>query len=122
MQDFKIRLEASIKAAELGQDEIKAFRDGLQNQDDSKNKTELFNNAFGAQNGLMNMVIGKNRDHSKYYQVLSKVQGIAQGNGAKLTEQDTQLLKEYGSTHSEVAKVFGKKIQKYLIHYYYQIR
>jgi uncharacterized protein YoaH (UPF0181 family) len=63
----------------------------------SKNKTELFNNAFGAQNGLMNMVIGKNRDHSKYYQVLSKVQGIAQGNGAKLTAQDTQLLKEYGS-------------------------
>jgi hypothetical protein len=40
MQDFKIRLEASIKAAELGQDEIKAFRDGLQNQDDPKNKTE----------------------------------------------------------------------------------
>jgi uncharacterized protein YoaH (UPF0181 family) len=63
----------------------------------SKNKTELFNNAFGAQNGLINMVIGKNRDHSKYYQVLSKVQGIAQGNGAKLTAQDTQLLKEYGS-------------------------
>jgi hypothetical protein len=43
------------------------------------------------------MVIGKNRDHSKYYQVLSKVQGIAQGNGAKLTAQDTQLLKEYGT-------------------------
>ena len=63
----------------------------------SKNKTELFNNAFGAQNGLINMVIGKNRDHSKYYQVLSKVQGIAQGNGAKLNAQDTQLLKEYGS-------------------------
>lgn len=63
----------------------------------SKNKNELFNNAFGAQNGLMNMVIGKNRDHSKYYQVLSKVQGIAQGNGSKLTTQDKQLLKEYGS-------------------------
>lgn len=63
----------------------------------TKNKTELFNNAFGAQNGLMNMVIGKNRDHSKYYQVLSKVQGIAQGNGAKLSAQDTQLLKEYGT-------------------------
>jgi len=63
----------------------------------SKNKNELFNNAFGAQDGLMNMVLGKNKDHSKYYSVLSKVQGIAQGNGATLTNQDKQLIKEYSS-------------------------
>lgn len=62
----------------------------------SKNKTELFNNAFGAQNGLINMVIGKNKDHSKYYQVLSKVQSIAKGSGEKLNASELGVLKEYG--------------------------
>jgi hypothetical protein len=62
----------------------------------NKNKTELFNNAFGAQTGLINLVIGKNADHSKYYQVLSKVQSIASGSGGKLTESEKGTLKEYG--------------------------
>ncbi len=61
-----------------------------------KNKTELFNNAFGAQTGLINLVIGKNADHSKYYQVLSKVQSIASGSGVKLNESEKGILKEYG--------------------------
>ena len=62
----------------------------------TKNKTELFNNAFGAQTGLINMVIGKNKDHSKYYQVLSKVQSIAKGSGQKLDASELGVLKEYG--------------------------
>lgn len=62
----------------------------------AKNRTELFNNAFGAQTGLMNMVIPKNQDHSKYYGVLSKLQGIAQGSGQKLTGEELGTLKTYG--------------------------
>ena len=62
----------------------------------NKNKTELFNNAFGAQTGLINLVIGKNADHSKYYQVLSKVQSIASGSGGKRSESEKGTLKEYG--------------------------
>lgn len=62
----------------------------------SKNKTELFNNAFGAQTGLMNMVLPKNQDHSKYYSVLSKLQGVAQGSGKKLSGEELGILKQYG--------------------------
>jgi len=64
-------------------------------QANAKNKGELFNNAFGAQTGLMNMVIGKNKDHSKYYTVLSKVNSMAQGSGQKLTASEKGVLKEY---------------------------
>lgn len=62
----------------------------------TKNKTELFNNAFGAQTGLMNMVLGKNEDHGKYYSVLSKLQGISQGSKQTLTSAELGLIKEYG--------------------------
>jgi len=62
----------------------------------SKNRTELFNNAFGAQDGLMNMVIPKNQDHSKYYGVLAKLQKVAQGSGQALTGEELGTLKQYG--------------------------
>lgn len=62
----------------------------------SKNKNELFNNAFGAQTGLMNMVLPKNQDHGKYYGVLAKLQGIAQGSGQKLSGEELGTLKNYG--------------------------
>jgi len=62
----------------------------------SKNKSELFNNAFGAQTGLINMVIPKNQDHGKYYGVLSKLQNIAQGSKDKLTSEELGTLKTYG--------------------------
>lgn len=99
LEIMKLKAEGKLPAETYVGDYIGAATSGVDilKSANSKNKNELFNNAFGAQNGLMNMVIGKNKDHSKYYGVLSKVQGIAQGNGAKLTDQDKQLIKEYGS-------------------------
>lgn len=96
---MKLKVEGKLPTETYVGDYIGASTTGVDilKSANSKNKNELFNNAFGAQDGLMNMVLGKNKDHSKYYGVLSKVQGIAQGNGAKLTDQDTQLIKEYGS-------------------------
>lgn len=61
-----------------------------------QNSNELFNSAFGANNGLINMVVGA-ADHGKYYAVLKKVQTIAQGGGGTLSDQDKQVLVELGN-------------------------
>lgn len=99
LQIMKLKAEGKLPTESYVGDYIGAALTGVDilKSANSKNKNELFNNAFGAQDGLMNMVIGKNKDHSKYYGVLSKIQGIAQGNGAKLNDQDKQIIKEYGS-------------------------
>ena len=99
LEIMKLKAEGKLPSETLIGDYIGASTTGVDilQSANGKNKNELFNNAFGAQNGLINMVIGKNRDHSKYYGVLSKVQGIAQGKGTKLSDQDKQLIKEYGS-------------------------
>lgn len=60
-----------------------------------KNRQELFNNAFGAQDGLINIVVPKNTDYGKYYSVLSKVKNISQNSGDALTESEKGILKEY---------------------------
>ena len=60
-----------------------------------QNSNELFNSAFGANNGLINMVVGA-ADHGKYYAVLKKVQSIAQTGTGSLSDQDKQILVELG--------------------------
>lgn len=71
----------------------------------NQNSSELFNSAFGANNGLINMVVGAT-DHGKYYAVLKKVQNIAQTGQGQLTEQDKQVLIELGSkTNTQVFDV-----------------
>lgn len=74
-----------------------------------KNSGELFNNAFGAVNGLMNLIVGE-AEQGKYFTVLKKVQKIAQGGNEKLTEQDLNLLIDYGNkTDTDVFDPSGSR-------------
>lgn len=61
----------------------------------TQNSSELFNSAFGAGNGLINMVVGA-ADHGQYYAVLKKVQNISQTGQGALSEPEKQLLIELG--------------------------
>jgi hypothetical protein len=68
----------------------------------NQNSSELFNSAFGAGNGLINMVVGA-AEHGKYYAVLKKVQSISQTGQGALSEPDKQLLIELGKkTNTEI--------------------
>ncbi len=61
----------------------------------SRNREDLFNNAFGQQTGLMNIVLNDPKDHAKYYQVLTKVSQMSQNPNVKLTDSEKGILKEY---------------------------
>jgi hypothetical protein len=65
----------------------------------TQNSSQLFNSAFGAGNGLINMVVGA-ANHGQYYSVLKKVQTIAQTGQGTLSEADKQILIELGKQTS----------------------
>jgi len=70
---------------------VDVYMDGM-----AKNRDNLFNATFGANNGMMNLVVGA-AEHGKYYNVINKVQQIAQGNtNVQLSEEDKNILKLYG--------------------------
>lgn len=73
----------------------KVYGSKILTESNTKNKAELFDNAFGAGNGLMNLVIDKASDHGKYYGVIQKLNSISNGSGAKLTVTDKALLSAY---------------------------
>lgn len=68
---------------------------GIVSEAGIKNRKELFDNVFGAKNGLINLVIPNQSDFGKYYSVLAKVQGIAQNSGETLTDSEMNILREY---------------------------
>lgn len=61
----------------------------------SKNKAELFNNTFGANTGLMNLVLDKPEEHGKYYSVVQKLNSIANGSTNKLSTNELAILSKY---------------------------
>lgn len=61
----------------------------------SKNKAELFNNTFGANTGLINLVLDKPEDHGKYYSVVQKLNSIANGSTNKLSTTELATLSKY---------------------------
>jgi hypothetical protein len=61
----------------------------------SKNKAELFNNTFGANTGLINLVLDKPEDHGKYYSVMQKLNSIASGGSNKLSTNELATLSRY---------------------------
>lgn len=68
----------------------------------AQNSNELFNSAFGANNGLVNMIVGA-ANHGKYYAVLKKVQTIAQTGQGQLSDEDKNILTDLGNkTGTEV--------------------
>lgn len=70
---------------------VDVYMDGM-----AKNRDNLFNATFGANNGMMNLVVGA-AEHGKYYNVIQKVQQISQGNtNVQLSEEDKKLLTDYG--------------------------
>lgn len=60
------------------------------------NSSTLFDKSFGAGNGLMNAITGS-ANHGKYYNVLSKVQRMTQGNGETLNDGEKAILVEYAN-------------------------
>jgi hypothetical protein len=59
------------------------------------NRDEMFNNTFGANKGLMNLVINDKGDHGKYYTVIKKLNDIASGSQEKLSQNEKATLSKY---------------------------
>lgn len=85
----------------------KAYGSQVLTESNAKNKAELFNNAFGAKTGLMNLVIDKAADHGKYYGVIQKLNSISSGSGATLTTADKALLSAYARKVGYVSSLPG---------------
>ena len=62
----------------------------------TQNSSQLFNSAFGANNGLLAGIVGS-AEHGKYYNLLKKVKSIADTGKGALTDQETQLLTDLGN-------------------------
>lgn len=59
---------------------------------------DLFNNAFGAGTGLINMVIQDPKEHNKLFTILSKVKAISSGQGGPLNAEEYGELNKYAKT------------------------
>ena len=90
----------------------KAYGSEILSQSNAKNKSELFNNTFGAGNGLINLVIDKASDHGKYYGVMQKLNSIANGSGAQLNANDKVLLSAYAKKVGYYSSIPGNITSK----------
>jgi hypothetical protein len=63
----------------------------------SKNRDDLFNAAFGGQNGLINLIVKEGKDASKYHQVLSKVSQMSGNPNIELNDNELGILKAYAN-------------------------
>jgi hypothetical protein len=79
---------------------------GIVSEAGIKNRKELFDNVFGAKDGLINLVIPNQSDYGKYYAALAKVQGIAQNSGEILSDNEMNLLRDY----SKMVKIPNSQI------------
>lgn len=74
----------------------KAFGVDIVSDSNKQNKDQMFNNTFGADKGLLNLVIPQ-QDHGKYYSVISKVKQISDGENVQLSKEEIQILASYGT-------------------------
>jgi hypothetical protein len=56
------------------------------------NKESMFNHTFGADNGLMNLVIKDPKNFNRYNSVIQKINNIAQGGTGTLTKEEQNTL------------------------------
>lgn len=66
-------------------------------------RSNLFNNAFGSESGLINMVVDP-KEHNKYFTVLAKVKALSAGQGSVLNAEDFTVLNNYAKAVGTTVK------------------
>lgn len=98
VEDLKMKYKDSIPTETyVGQNTsgAKMAASDIVDEGYATNRQKIFNTAFGAGDGLMNLVVGA-ESHGKYYNVLNKVQNISNGSKQALSPAELATLAEYG--------------------------